>query len=237
MIRINCRASRQSACTEGQCGRPGSRFFACIIPGFLLDATDLRMPFAPMPPALAVASSPACAARRRLLASAAALCAAPLLALAQHAHANAEVPRTVSFRHTHTGESLSLAYAHGDTYLPEALARVNWFLRDFRNGESRPIDPQLLDRLHLLGELTGTRAPFDVISGYRSPATNEALQRRGGGVASHSLHLEGRAIDVRLADVALADLRDAATSLRAGGVGFYPESRFVHLDTGRMRRW
>ena len=237
MIRINCRASRQSACAEGQCGRPGSGFFACIIPGFRLDRTDLRMPFAPMPPALAVASSPACAARRHLLTSAAALCAAPLLALAQHAHANAGVPRTVSFRHTHTGESLSLAYAHGDTYLPEALTRVNWFLRDFRNGESRPIDPQLLDRLHLLGELTGTRAPFEVISGYRSPATNEALQRRGGGVASGSLHLEGRAIDVRLADVALADLRDAATSLRAGGVGFYPESRFVHLDTGRMRRW
>jgi uncharacterized protein YcbK (DUF882 family) len=140
-------------------------------------------------------------------------------------------------RHTHTGESLSLAYAHGDAYLPDALARLNWFLRDFRNGESRPIDPQLLDRLHLLGELTGTRAPFEVISGYRSPATNAALQQRGGGVASHSLHLEGRAIDVRLADVALADLRDAATSLRAGGVGFYPESRFVHLDTGRTRRW
>ena len=237
MIRINCRANRHGVRADGQGVRPGSRQLACIIPGFRLDATDLRMPFAPMPPAHAVASSPACAARRRLVTSAAALCAAPLLALAQHAHANAGVPRIVSFRHTHTGESLSLAYAHGDAYLPDALARVNWFLRDFRNGESRPIDPQLLDRLHLLGELTGTRAPFDVISAYRSPATNEALQRRGSGVASRSLHLEGRAIDVRLADVALADLRDAATSLRAGGVGFYPESRFVHLDTGRMRRW
>jgi uncharacterized protein YcbK (DUF882 family) len=190
-----------------------------------------------MPPARAVASPPACAARRHLLTSAAALCAIALLAPARHARANAGAPRIVSFRHTHTGESLSLAYAHGDTYLPEALARVDWFLRDFRNGESRPIDPQLLDRLNLLSELTGTRAPFEVISGYRSPATNAALQRRGAGVASGSLHLEGRAIDVRLADVALADLRDAATSLRVGGVGFYPESRFVHLDTGRMRRW
>jgi len=191
-----------------------------------------------MPFARDAASPPGSAVRRRLLTAAAALCAAPLLALPRHAHATSGVARTVSFRHTHTGESLSLAYAHGDTYLPDALARVNWFLRDFRNGESRPIDPQLLDRLHLLGELTGTRAPFDVISAYRSPATNEALQRRGGGgVASRSLHLEGRAIDVRLDDVALADLRDAATSLRAGGVGFYPESRFVHLDTGRMRRW
>jgi uncharacterized protein YcbK (DUF882 family) len=166
------------------------------------------------------------------------LCAAPLLALAQHAHANAEAPRTVSFRHTHTGESLSLAYAHGDTYLPDALARVNWFLRDFRNGESKAIDPQLLDQLHTLSAITGTRAPYEVISGYRSPATNELLQRRGGGgVASHSLHLEGRAIDVRLADVPLADLRDAALSLRSGGVGFYAQSQFVHLDTGRVRRW
>jgi len=176
-------------------------------------------------------------ARRRLLTAAAALCAAPLLALPRHARASAGAPRMVSFRHTHTGESLSLAYAHGDTYLPDALARVNWFLRDFRNGESRPIDPQLLDRLHVLCELTGTKAPFDVISAYRSASTNQMLQRRGGGVASRSLHLEGRAIDVRLADVALAELRDAAISLRAGGVGFYPESRFVHLDTGRLRRW
>jgi uncharacterized protein YcbK (DUF882 family) len=177
------------------------------------------------------------AVRRRLLAAAVASLAASLLALPRSSRANAGSPRTLSLRHTHTGESLSLAYAHGHTYLPDALARVSWFLRDFRNGESRAIDPQLLDRLHTLSALTGTRAPFDVISGYRSPETNEALRRRGGGVASQSLHLEGRAIDVRLADVPLTDLRDAATSLRAGGVGFYPETRFVHLDTGRMRRW
>jgi uncharacterized protein YcbK (DUF882 family) len=132
---------------------------------------------------------------------------------------------------------LSLAYAAGDAYLSEALARVNWFLRDFRNGESRAIDPQLLDQLHALSAVTGARTPYEVISGYRSPATNELLQRRGGGVATHSLHLEGRAIDVRLADVPLADLRDAATSMRAGGVGYYAQSQFVHLDTGRVRRW
>jgi len=182
-------------------------------------------------------SPPNRAARRRLLTAGAALFAAPLLALPRYSRANADSLRTVSLRHTHTGESLALAYADGDTYLTNALARVNWFLRDFRNGESRAIDPQLLDQLHTLSQLTRTRAPFEVISGYRSPATNEALQRRGGGVATHSLHLEGRAIDVRLADVSLADLRDAANSLRAGGVGFYPQPRFVHLDTGRMRRW
>jgi uncharacterized protein YcbK (DUF882 family) len=85
--------------------------------------------------------------------------------------------------------------------------------------------------------LTGSKAPFEVISGFRSPATNGALQQRGRGVATHSLHLDGRAIDVRLADVDLADLRDAALSLKRGGVGYYRESRFVHLDTGRVRRW
>jgi len=182
-------------------------------------------------------SPPAGAARRRLLAAGAVFLASPLLARARPSGASAATLRTLAFRHTHTGESLSLAYADGDSYLADGLARVSWFLRDFRNGESRAIDPQLLDQLHTLAELTRTGAPFDVISGYRSPATNEALQRRGGGVATHSLHLEGRAIDVRLADVALGDLRDAAASLRAGGVGFYPQSSFVHLDTGRVRRW
>jgi uncharacterized protein YcbK (DUF882 family) len=175
--------------------------------------------------------------RRRFLAAGAAFLASPFLALPRRAHANSESARTLSFRHTHTGELLSLTYAAGDAYVTEALARVNWFLRDFRNGESRAIDPQLLDQLHTLSAATGTRAPYEVISGYRSPATNEMLQRHGGGVATHSLHLEGRAIDIRLADVPLADLRDAATSLRAGGVGFYARSQFVHLDTGTVRRW
>ncbi|HQR10743.1 MAG TPA: DUF882 domain-containing protein [Casimicrobiaceae bacterium] len=159
------------------------------------------------------------------------------MSFSRRAGANAGSLRTLSFRHTHTGETLSVDYASGDTYFSASLERVNWLLRDFRNGESRAIDPQLLDQLHLLAGLTGTVAPFEVISGYRSPATNDFLRRRSGGVAEHSLHLEGRAIDIRLADVALGDLRDAAFSLRAGGVGFYPQSQFVHLDTGRIRRW
>jgi uncharacterized protein YcbK (DUF882 family) len=175
--------------------------------------------------------------RRRFLAAGAAFLASPLLALPRRARAESMSVRTLSFRHTHTGEALSLAYAAGDAYLADALARIDWFLRDFRNGESRAIDPRLLDQLHTLRAVTGTKAPYEVISGYRSPATNELLQQRGGGVATHSLHLEGRAIDVRLADVPLADLRDAAVSLRTGGVGFYAQSQFVHLDTGRVRRW
>jgi uncharacterized protein YcbK (DUF882 family) len=179
--------------------------------------------------------------RRRVLAAGVALIASPLLAPPRLAQASTDAAatavRTLSFRHTHTGEVLSLAYAAGNAYLSEALARVDWFLRDFRNGESRAIDPQLLDQLHTLSAVTGARAPYEVISGYRSPSTNALLQQRGGGVATHSLHIEGRAIDVRLADVPLADLRDAATSLRAGGVGYYAQSQFVHLDTGRVRRW
>jgi len=196
---------------------------------------DMRIPSRPReestPPTARAAE------RRRLLAAGAGLLVAPMLALPGRARANLRSTRALSFLHTHTGERLSLVYAAGDTYLSAALARVSWFLRDFRNGETRAIDPQLLDQLHTLSELTRTRAEFEVISGYRSPSTNEKLQRQGGGVATHSLHLEGRAIDVRLADVPLADLRDAATSLRAGGVGFYPQSQFVHLDTGRVRRW
>jgi uncharacterized protein YcbK (DUF882 family) len=170
--------------------------------------------------------------RRSVLAA-----ALPLLVLPRRARADARAVRTLSFRHTHTGETLSLAYAAGDMYFPGALARIDWLLRDFRNGQTRAIDPQLLDQLHTLAAVTGTGAPYEIISGYRSAETNELLHRRSGGVAAHSLHLQGRAIDLRLADVPLGDLRDAALSLRAGGVGYYAQSQFVHLDTGRVRRW
>lgn len=177
-------------------------------------------------------------ARRRLLKAGAAIAAFPFLALPRRASATASALRTLSFRHTHTGEALSVAYAAGERYVGEALERINWLLRDFRNGQAKAIDPQLLDQLHKLSQVTRSSAPFEVISGFRSPATNEMLRKRGGGgVASHSLHLDGRAVDIRLADVPLADLRDAAIALRAGGVGFYPQSQFVHLDTGRVRRW
>lgn len=161
-----------------------------------------------------------------------------MLCLPRRARA-AEGPRSLRFEHTHTGESLSLTYAMGQRYLAGALDEIRHFLRDFRNGAMHDIDPALLDQLHLLAAATATRAPFQVISGYRSPATNALLQREGHGVASHSLHLQGQAIDIRLADVALTDLHDAALSLRAGGVGYYPSpsSEFIHIDTGGVRRW
>jgi uncharacterized protein YcbK (DUF882 family) len=173
-----------------------------------------------------------------MLGLAAALAVCPAASLARGAVAAVPEARTLAFRHTHTGEELSVAYAAGSAYLADALASVNWFLRDFRNGAVHPIDPQLLDQLHRLAAITGTKARFEVISGFRSPVTNQALRARGGGgVAERSLHLQGRAIDIRLPDVPLADLRDAALSLRAGGVGYYQASQFVHVDTGPVRRW
>ena len=145
--------------------------------------------------------------------------------------------RVVSFVHTHTGERLTLPYWGDGTYLPGSLSRVESFLRDFRTGERHVIDPALLDQLHDLRMATGSSAPFQVISGYRSPQTNAALRAGGGGQASRSLHMQGRAIDVRLADVRSEVLRDAALELGRGGVGYYHGPDFVHVDTGPVRRW
>ena len=145
--------------------------------------------------------------------------------------------RALSLSHTHTGERLTVEYFSGGTYLQDALATVNHFLRDFRTGEVHDIDARLLDLLHGLKGLTGSARPFQVISGYRSPATNEMLRHRSEGVAAGSLHMKGQAIDIRLGDVPLPELRRAALEARLGGVGYYPASDFVHVDTGRVRFW
>lgn len=145
--------------------------------------------------------------------------------------------RAIDLVHTHTGEELSLAYFGAGAYRPEALERVNDFLRDFRTGEVHPIDPALLDILAAARGALGADQPFHVISGFRSRATNEMLRRTRGGQARNSLHLAGKAVDVRLPGVRLARLRDAGLALRRGGVGYYAASGFVHLDTGRVRRW
>jgi uncharacterized protein YcbK (DUF882 family) len=146
-------------------------------------------------------------------------------------------PRDVSFVHTHTHERLSVTYFADGSYDAESLAALNRLLRDHRTGEQHPIDPALIDILHDLRVATGTASPFQVISGYRSPGTNGMLRERSSGVASGSLHLEGRAVDIRLADVRSAALRDAAIRLHRGGVGYYATSDFVHIDTGRFRTW
>lgn len=148
--------------------------------------------------------------------------------------------RALSFFHTHTAEKADIAYAVGGQYQADALARLNHLLRDFRTGQKHPIDPKLFDLLHELTVELGNEAPFHVISGYRSPVTNSMLRSRGGshtGVASKSLHMVGKAIDIRVPDVKLKMLRDAAADLKRGGVGYYPGSNFVHVDTGRVRYW
>ncbi|MFT3665627.1 DUF882 domain-containing protein [Piscinibacter sp.] len=170
--------------------------------------------------------------RRRSLAAFAALAASPVIV-----QARAGGSRALSFKHLHTGEALEVEYFSAGRYLDDALAAVNHLLRDFRSGEAGTMDPALLDLLHALRERTGAQAPYQIISGYRSPATNRMLHERSGGVATRSLHMSGQAIDIRVADVPLARLRDAALALQRGGVGFYPGSNFVHVDTGRVRAW
>jgi uncharacterized protein YcbK (DUF882 family) len=157
--------------------------------------------------------------------------AAPASALASREE------RVLSFLHTHTSDRISLAYFADGVYVGGALERFDRFLRDHRTGDQRSIDPSLFDLLFELREATGSRAPFQVISCYRSPVTNARLRTPGSGVAKGSLHMQGRAIDIRLADVPSAVLRDAARQLKRGGVGYYRASDFVHVDTGRVRTW
>lgn len=172
--------------------------------------------------------------RRRLVvagASAGALLLAAPLAFA------GQPRRALSFYHTHTAERLRITYAERGRILPDALEQISRFLRDFRNGATHPIDPTLLDTLYEMQQRTGGNGPYEIISAYRSPQTNEMLRANTGGVAQRSLHMEGRAMDVRLRGVATADLRRVALDLQAGGVGYYPDSDFVHVDTGRVRTW
>jgi uncharacterized protein YcbK (DUF882 family) len=145
--------------------------------------------------------------------------------------------RSLSFFHTHTAESLTAVYYEAGAYCAAVLQQVNELLRDFRTGTVYPIDPLVLDRLFALQSLAGSSEPFQVISGYRSPVTNAALRKASDGVAEHSLHMEGRAIDVRLPGVATSLLAALARRQAAGGVGYYEVSDFVHLDTGRVRSW
>lgn len=151
--------------------------------------------------------------------------------------ANSDATRALNFYHTHTGEQLKVIYWEDGRYLATALEEINHFLRDFRTGDAATMDPELLDILHQVYQRTGSEGHFEVISAYRSAKTNEMLRARSGGVAKKSQHLEGRAIDVRLTDVPISEMRAVAYDLGLGGVGFYHKSNFVHLDTGRFRTW
>lgn len=163
--------------------------------------------------------------------------AALTLPLATPALASSPAPRSLSILNLHTGERLAATYWEAGAYVEDALAGLAKVLRDHRTGETHAMAPRLLDLVaNLQAEFSAK--PVQVISGYRSPRTNEALRRSGGGgVAKRSLHMDGLAMDIRMPGVDLARLRDAAWGLQSGGVGYYPGSDFVHVDVGRVRRW
>lgn len=146
-------------------------------------------------------------------------------------------PRWIELLNTHTGESAALVWHDGSGLVPTALARLEHLLRDHRANEQHPIDPALYDQLAAVALAARRDARFEVISGYRSPGTNARLAVAGSGVARRSLHMDGRAIDIRLKGAACSRVRDVALALARGGVGFYRKSDFVHLDTGRVRSW
>jgi len=174
--------------------------------------------------------------RRRFLG----LCAgtaAGLLVTPAHAGVSRHGQRVLSLHNLHTGEKLTRTYWTDGAYLPDQLADIDHLLRDHRTDEIHAMDPQLLDVLHRLQHKVGNRRSYEIISGYRSPKTNAMLRHSSSGVAKKSLHMQGRAVDIRLPGQDLAKLRQAALGLRAGGVGYYRKSNFLHLDTGRVRQW
>ena len=175
--------------------------------------------------------------RRSFLKGSVALASAiSLPALAKTAQA-APGERTLRLYNTHTGETVrSVFWAEGH-FIPDALKDINKVLRDHRNNQIAPIDPQLLVLLNEVSTKFGNNQLVHVISGYRSPESNAKLRANSTGVAKHSMHMDGKAIDIRLPGKDLAQLRKAAMAMRGGGVGYYPDSQFVHMDTGRVRYW
>jgi uncharacterized protein YcbK (DUF882 family) len=153
---------------------------------------------------------------------------------------SAALPKTdrqLRFYHTHTGETLRVCYWENGEYLDSGLASINHFFRDFRNGDIKTIDTRLVDLLHAISRKIDGDVSFHLISGYRSPETNQKLRSKSNGVAKKSLHMEGYAADIRVPGIKTADLRKIAIGIGSGGVGYYPESDFVHVDIGRVRQW
>lgn len=147
-------------------------------------------------------------------------------------------PRILSLHNVNTGEKARIEYWSKGRYQREGARKVAQFMRDYRSGETRAMDPKLLDLLHNLGRKLGHKGPIHIISGYRSPATNRMLRARDSeGVARVSYHTQGKALDIRVPGVPLSKVWRAARELKAGGVGYYPESDFVHIDVGPVRTW
>ncbi len=145
--------------------------------------------------------------------------------------------RKLSFYNTHTDEELIICYFKNGAYCPDAMSRINHILRDHRTGDTKAMDPQLMDLLNSVNRHLGCSAPFHILSGYRSSKTNARLHKQTSGVAKNSYHMLGRAIDIRLPGCDTRQLRKACLDLKLGGVGYYPRSDFVHVDTGAFRIW
>ncbi|CAA9889265.1 conserved hypothetical protein [Candidatus Methylobacter favarea] len=145
--------------------------------------------------------------------------------------------KTLALENMHTGDKLKLTYFEAGSYIKDALQEISYLFRDYHTGDIHPIDPALLDQLYDLKLILGVRKPFHVVSGYRSPLTNAKLRRNSRGVAKNSFHMQGRAIDIQIAGVDTKRIRNAALAMQRGGVGYYPRSEFVHLDTGSFRTW
>ncbi|MEL7302574.1 MAG: DUF882 domain-containing protein, partial [Pseudomonadota bacterium] len=162
-------------------------------------------------------------------------CAAILIA----GPAQAARERVISLYNIHTKENITVVFKRGGTYDAKALKRLNWFLRDWRQGSSTKIDPKLFDLLADIHSELGSQRPIHVISAYRSPKTNAMLRKTRGGQARKSRHMRGQAIDVHFPDVPVRQLRYSALVRQVGGVGYYPTSSipFVHVDTGSVRHW
>lgn len=145
--------------------------------------------------------------------------------------------RALHLYNTHTGEHVKTVYWAKGRYVPEALRAASHVLRDHRSGDAHPIDPRVLDLISAVHHKFGAKGPVHIISGYRSPASNSYLASISDGVAGHSLHMEGKAVDIRIPGHSVRQIGRAAKSLRGGGVGLYPASDFVHVDSGRIRYW
>jgi len=145
--------------------------------------------------------------------------------------------KMLSFEHAHTGDKLKLTYFEQGSYIKDALQEINYLLRDYHTDDIHPIDTALLDQLFDLKQTLGVNKPFHIVSGYRSPFTNAQLRKHSHGVAEHSFHMQGRAIDIRLEGVPIKTIKNAALAMARGGVGYYPRNNFVHLDTGNFRTW
>lgn len=178
--------------------------------------------------------------RRRFLQTGLGACgllALPLTASIAEAAIRKPYEKKLSFLNLHTGERTRAVYWASGRYIPEGMRAINHVLRDHRSNERRAIDHDLFDLLYLLQLKLNTQQEIHVVSAYRSPATNAKLAAQSDGVAKNSMHTLGKAIDIRIPGRKLSDLRTAAMSLQAGGVGYYPSSNFVHLDTGHFRYW